>query len=459
MRRRVILLMVFIVPICSVSRGALKGGCARVDITPPLGITLIGSKGQPSDAVMDELYAKALVLSDGDHTVALLSADLLYTPLEEITRPVRDIVESKTGIPGRNVMVCGTHTHSGPEVFTRSKVPREGRLPAEQIDRSYLGVLTDKMATAVLLAHRHMRDIRIGAAVGQLPEMVYNRRPTNADGQVEMAFTLAPEVAATRSIIEGPDGQTRATFTFPHEEKHLSFGPIDPDVFVLRMEDIGGNLVGSLVDYGCHPVCVYPFESTAVSADYPGHATRLVEQGEGGTCLFALGLAGNTVPWQRGVEPCRQMGKALGGEALRRLQRIAVSDDVTLHSCCKEVSFPTKRTASGDNEIAETITTEIQVLRLGDVYVLGLPGEVVVEVGLEIKKKAGVDNLVIVTLANDAIGYVCHAQAYEEGGYEPTSGTDLAKGAGEIMIEQALVLIEDVKRLGKQAAVVSGSPG
>jgi len=458
MRRRVVSLAVLSVLLCSVGHAALRGGCGRVDITPPLGITLIGSKGQPSDAVMDELYAKALVLNDGANTVAILSADLLYTPLEEITEPVRDIVESKTGIPGQHVMVCATHTHSGPEVFTRSKVPREGRLPAEQIDRSYLKVLADKMATSVLLAHRTMRDVRIGAAIGRLPELVYNRRPTNADGQVEMAFTVPPEVAATRKIVRRPDGQVRTTFTFPNEGKQLSFGPIDPDVFVLRMEDIDGNLVGSLTDFGCHPVCVYPYESTAISADYPGHATRVVEQAEGGTALFALGLAGNAVPWQRGVEPCRQMGKALGGEALRRLQRIATRDDVTLQSLCREVSFPTKEAAPGDDSTAKSITTEIQVLRLGDVYVLGLPGEVLVEVGLEIKKRAEVENLLIVTLANDAIGYVCHAQAYEEGGYEPTSGTDLAKGAGEIMVDQALALIEDINRLTGDATVL-GSLG
>jgi len=68
-------------------------------------------------------------------------------------------------------------------------------------------------------------------------------------------------------------------------------------------------------------------------------------------------------------------------------------------------------------------------------------------VGLAIKSKAGVENLAIVTLANDAIGYVCHRAAYEEGGYEPGSGTDLAPGAGEIMVEQALALLNEIKGL------------
>jgi len=456
MKRPVLPLMTFSIfvfslaslALCSVGRASLKGGCATVEITPPLGIPLIGSKGQPSDTVMDALHARAMVLSDGRRTVAILSADLLYTPLEEITAPVREIVAAETGIPPQNVMVCATHTHSGPEVFTRSKVPNEGRLPAEQIDARYLRALVKKMAGCVRVAQRHMQEVRIGAGTGRLPEIVYNRRPTNKDGRAEMAFTLPAEVTATRRTEQRPDGRVCSVFTLPPERPPLTFGPIDPSVYVLRMEDTAGQVVGSLVGFGCHPVCIYPYESTAISADYPGHTTRAVERAGGGISLFTLGLAGNTVPLRRGVEPCAQMGKTLGAEAVKQLGQIATTDDVTLHALRREVSFPIAKSPSSDNtdsETPETIVTELQVLRLGDIYVLGLPGEVLVEVGLEIKQKADVENLVIVTLANDAIGYVCHRPAYEEGGYEPGSGTDLAPGAGEIMAEQALALLDEIQ--------------
>ncbi len=436
--------------LCSVGRAALRGGCAKVNITPPLGITLIGSKGQPSDAVMDELYAKAMVLSNGVNTVAIVSADLLYTPLEDITNPVRAAISEKTGIPGSNVMVCATHTHSGPEVFARTKVPQEGRLPASQIDRSYLQVLIRKLADSALIAHRNVQDVKLGAAIGELPEVLYNRRPAMKDGRVRMAFTLPPEVVATRKIVKTGEGDTRIAFTFGPEEEPLTFGPIDPDVLALRMEDLDGRTVGSLIGFGCHAVSIYPHLSTTVSADYPAFATRVVEQVEGGTSLFVLGLAGNAVPLQRGPGPCEDIGKALGGEALRRLQLPATTDHVTLQALSKEISLPIKTNTStndpNDVETPDLITTEVQVLRLGDLYMLGLPGEVLVEVGLAIKKKADVKNLFIVTLANDAVGYVCHAKAYEQGGYEPESGTNLAKGAGEIIIEQALTLLDEISQ-------------
>ncbi|UCE47707.1 MAG: hypothetical protein JSW47_19175, partial [Phycisphaerales bacterium] len=115
-----------------------------------------------------------------------------------------------------------------------------------------------------------------------------------------------------------------------------------------------------------------------------------------------------------------------------------------------EVAMPLKQDLSSDRimdtgEDKKHVTTEFQILKLDDVYILGLPGEVLVEIGLEIKKKAGIPKLVIIALANDPIGYVCPSQAYDEGGYESGTGTNLAKGAGEIMVRQALELIRRIK--------------
>ena len=427
----------------------LKGGCAKVNITSPLGIPLIGSYGKPSDDVLDELYAKALVLNDGSTTIAIVSTDLLYVPLEEVTNPIRKIIKDKIGIPERNVFICAIHTHSGPEVFTRSKLRPEKEVAASEIDQFYLQTLIRKTASSVMLAYKNLREVKIGAAKGQIPEILYNRRPKLVDGSVKMAFTLGPEVTATKKIETDAEGNVKVTFTLPDEEAELDFGPIDPEVCVLRVEDMDGGIVGSLVNFGCHPVCIYPYLSTTISADYPAYTTKVVEQMEGGICLFALGLAGNTVPIQRGVKPREQIGKALGGEALRRLQLVPTAGDVTLKALKKEIRFPVKTNSSSDKtrDVDETnyITTEIQVLRLGDIYILGLPGEILVEVGLEIKKRAGVEKLFVISLSNDSIGYVCHSQAYEEGGYEPVSGTNLAKGAGEIMIKQALELINQAK--------------
>ena len=435
---------------CHDARAELKGGCAKVNITPPLGIPLIGSYGKPSDDVLDELYAKALVLNGGNNTLIIVSCDLLYTPLEEITGPVRRIITEKTGVPERNILVCGTHTHSGPEVFTKSKFRTAGDRPPPAIDRYYLDTLVKKIAGSALIAFKDIRQVKIGAAKGQAPEIVYNRRPKNTDGLVKMAFTVPPEVRATRKVVVDPGGDVRTTFVLPDDKTEWTFGPIDPEVCVLRVENTAGEIVASLVNFGCHPVSIYPSLSTSVSADYPAFVTGVVELAEGGLCLFALGLAGDAVPFDRGVLPRRQIGRAVGGEALRRLQFVTTTGDITLSGLKTKVEFPTKpqaaEKAADNDEIPDPVISEIQVLRLGDIYILGLPGEVLVEVGLQIKKRAQLENLFIVTLSNDAIGYVCHSDAYDEGGYEPAGATNLAKGAGEIMIEKSLELIGRIKQ-------------
>jgi len=348
--RKVLVLVVLLVVggFCSASGGVLKGGCGKVDITPPVGIALIGSYGKASEDVLDELYARALVLDDGGTTVAIVSADLLYTPLEEITGPVRRMIKEKIGIAEENILIFATHTHSGPEVFTRSKVRADQEIDVSEIDQRYLQSLIGKIAGSVVIAHKNMQEVKIGAAMGRLPEMVFNRRPKAADGSAVMTWRVTAKVAATRRIETGSDGSTIVSFTLDSNEPDLTFGPVDPEVWVLRVEDANDNIVGSIVNYACHPVCVYPHLPTSISADFPGDATEFVERGEGGVCLFALGAAGDIVPYQRGVKAHRQIGRAIGGQAVVNLQFVETSGDVILRAIKKEIKFPTRRAASAE---------------------------------------------------------------------------------------------------------------
>jgi neutral ceramidase len=415
-------------------RASLKAGFAKVDITPPVGVWLSGyaSRNKPSEGISDELYAKALVLDDGQNKIAIVSADLLWFPLE-ITNEVRELVKKKIGISKSNVLVCATHTHFGPKV---EKIRKDWPdTPASKVDKSYVQKLTKRIAESILTAFKNLKPVKLGVVKGEISEIVYNRRTKKPDGKVAMTFRLPPA------------------------EPNLVFGPIDPQVCILRVEETNGSLLGAIVNYACHPVCgaTDNQEFYSISADYPGYTARVVEQMEGGICLFALGTAGNMNPVRiQGENHRSRIGKALGGEVLRRLQFVSTSGDIALKALKKPVIFPIKKDLQPErirdvNKPQDFLATEIQVLRIADIYILGLPGEILVEVGLEIKKRAGLKNLFIVTLSNDTIGYVCHSRAYEEGGYEPGWGTNLAKGAGEIMISEALDIIERVKT-SKQAS-------
>ena len=436
---------------CPVGRAALKGGCARVNITPPVGVWLSGYGGRdkPSDDIADELYARALVLDDGSNAVAIISVDLLWVPLE-LTNKVREIVKKKVGIPERNVLISATHTHFGPKIYTKTKIGPE--VADNTVDDAYVQTLVKKMSDSVFIARKNMQQVKIGAVRGRLPEIVYNRRTRTPDGSVKMSFTLPPEVIATKKVQHGADGSVAVTFSLPPEQPALTFGPIDPHAWVVRVENADGQIIGSIVNFACHAVSGSTFADWfySISADFPGETVRVVEQIEGGTCLFVPGTSGNIVPLERGKDARFRIGRAIAGEAVRKLQFVSTSDKVGLDAMKAEVKFPLKKSLSPDrimdtDEGKTHLVTEIQVLRLGDVYILGLPGEVLVEVGLEIKRKAGLENLIIIALSNDSIGYVCHSRAYDEGGYESGSGTNLAKGAGEIMIRHALSLLERIK--------------
>lgn len=433
------------------TRATLQGGAAKVNITPPVGVWLSGYGGRdkPSDGIVDELYARALVLNDGSNSVALVSVDLLWVPLQ-MTQKIRAMIEQKTGIPGPGVMICSTHTHFGPRLY--SKTTLGSHVEGNTVDDAYVQTLTKKIVDAVFLAHRDMKDVRLGANRSELAEIVYHRRPRNDDGSVTMAFTLPASVLATREIIRDDNGQVRVTFTDPPGQPLRTYGPIDPDLWVLRVESTAGDLLGSMVNYACHAVSGsrYPDWFYSISADFPGETTRVVEGVEGGVCLFTSGAAGDIVPLKRGKAPRYQIGRALAGATIKSLQFVPMSNAMDLDARTMTIDIPLKETLAEDRIVdadatQDHLSTELQLLRFGDVYLLGLPGEILVEVGLEIKKRAGIEKLIIASLSNDVIGYVCHAAAYDEGGYESTSGTNLARGAGELIVTQALKLISQMK--------------
>jgi hypothetical protein len=228
----------------------------------------------------------------------------------------------------------------------------------------------------------------------------------------------------------------------------------------LRVEDANGILLGSMVNFACHAVSGsrYPDWFYSISGDYPGETARVVERIEGGVCLFTSGTAGDIVPLKRGREPRYQIGRALAGAAVSGLQFVSMTDAITVEGQTTAIEIPLRQDLA-ENRIVDAaadrdaLQTEIQVLRFGDIYLLGLPGEVLVELGLELKHRASVKRLMVASLANDVIGYVCHAAAYDEGGYESVQGTNLAKGAGELIVRRALELIEQMNRAQAARAV------
>lgn len=94
----------------SSASGNLRVGVAKVDITPE-DLTNLNPLGGSFTGVHDPIHLRALVLDDGAHEVALLSADLIEAG--DMT-PVRERIERELGIPFDHIVITATHTHSAP---------------------------------------------------------------------------------------------------------------------------------------------------------------------------------------------------------------------------------------------------------------------------------------------------------------------------------------------------------
>ena len=69
----------------------------------------------------------------------------------------------------------------------------------------------------------------------------------------------------------------------------------------------------------------------------------------------------------------------------------------------------------------EACQTRLQVIRLGDLVFVGIPGEMSARLGLELRRRSPFRHTCIIGLTNENIGYIPDRRSYAEGNYEPES--------------------------------------
>ena len=81
--------------------GKLLAAVNSINITPPLGITLTGYQERDKGAagIKDELFAKVLVLDDGQEKLVMVCTDLSGVG-HDLTQSIRKIVEENSDIKG-----------------------------------------------------------------------------------------------------------------------------------------------------------------------------------------------------------------------------------------------------------------------------------------------------------------------------------------------------------------------
>jgi len=262
-------------------------------------------------------------------------------------------------------------------------------------------------------------------------------------------------------------------------------GPVDSDVAVLYFESQRTNAIATYVNFAMHPDTVGGLE---FSADYPGALSRLLGEYKGTNMVtvFANGTCGNInhvdVQWanpQKGHTEAARLGTVLAAHVFKAYTRLQPIEPSALRVRSEIVKLASPELKPSDVDSArDTVArigtknppkfleqvnvfkvldvaaregkpheVDVQVIALGDeIAWVSLPGEIFVELGLEIKKKSPFRHTVIAELANGAIGYIPNEKAYDEGNYEPVSAR-CAKGSGEKLVETAVRLLRGVKRV------------
>ncbi|MBN2582488.1 MAG: neutral/alkaline non-lysosomal ceramidase N-terminal domain-containing protein, partial [Planctomycetes bacterium] len=374
---------------------------ATADITPPVGATMVGYKPRKSTAQGHTLRAEALVCKDSaGRGWALITSDTIGYPRAYV-QDVRRLVAARTSLAAEAVIVSGTHTHSGPATSMF------GDEELEPLDVEYLESLKETLADLVARAWAAAAPATLEVAYTEAPALGSNRRIQQADG------TWANEW-------NDPDG------------KHPGY--FDPTVMLVGVRRPDKHLAALVVAYGCHPVVLGP-DSFDISADYPGYMKDTLEaQRVAETVLFVNPGGANINPRvciRVGAELPKTMGEALAAivaPAVGKLSPIASGEPrshlqpwniVRTRDALKGQQSPGRR--KGD-----TIASEIQAFRAGDLSLVSLPGELFSEYQSMLREASPTEHTLPVSLANDYIGYFPTDEAQAQGAYE----ANMAPAAG-----------------------------
>lgn len=466
------------------SQPSLYAGVAEVDITPPVGY---GQYRGPSTGVNDPLYAKAVVFQEGENMAALVVCDVIGIT-REFSSEVRLEVSQQTDIPYGNIIVAATHTHTGPVFHTDdgsvSNNPDVGYPLEEYVNKKRTGELTDgdedsyeaillrNVTRALMEAHDAMVQVDIESGSGKAEGLSFNRRFVMSDGRVR-----------TNPGVGNPDIIRPA-------------GPIDPEVGIILLRNSSDNKpLAGLINFANHTDTV---GGTEYSADYPAFlaASLSATLGDDFVSIFGQGTSGDLnhvdvveASHQEGQgRITKRIGEALSLVVKGEISNLKRSDHPQLSVRSEFVYAPLQQYTDEELRWAQqeerpsiynqrsflefrrmlkirslekmqrtgeaipptsggggwTLPVEIQVFRIGeDTAIVGMPGEVFVELGLAIKEASPFETTLVIELTNRHIAYMPTEKAFAQGSYE-TINSRLAPGGGEMMVESAIRLLNEL---------------
>lgn len=406
----------------------LRAGVAVADITPPVGVPLGGfgeaprrlavPDGDPSDfhtffapsvGVRDPIQARALVLDDGVDRVAIVAVDLFFADAGLVSVVGRKVMERGALIAPGDILVCASHTHSGPGTLTDRLFWQLAAMDLYQaaiVDHVAAGI-----ADAVVRADAASEPAALGIGTTELRGLTTNSR-----------VGISPSAR-------------------PHD--------VDPELGVIRVDRLDGQPLATIYNYAVQGLVLGP-DNLAFSADLVGEASRIIEAQGAGMALFCNGAEGDARPSiGEGETALRQGGAMLAAAVLALRSGIAIRADTDVQSRSSLVDLGPPFLLLTDRRVGDGVPEPIarvldavgqppgpvarlgpdivdrefrfQAIRIGGSVIATVPGEPITEIGLEIKHRAktlGFDHALVFGLANGHMGYITTEAEYFAGGYE-----------------------------------------
>ncbi len=391
---------------------ALRVGAAYTVLTPKEPMPLSGGVGTPAPAKgqLGDLFARAMVFEAGETRVALVGVDFLGFP-----GVLSDQVRAKVkGIPGTNILIGASHTHSGPDVYAFP----DGQ-GGHHGDMEYIAWVVDQTAAA------------INQAIDNLEPAVLKINMGEAKGKIAFNY-YAPQLYDPRcSVIQA----------------------LRPD---------SDKVIATLVNYASHPE-VLGSKRGMLSPDFCGPLYDRIEAETGGMALFMNGAQGGMVTADNRDVPedtesmwkeCIRIGELLADEALRIVADAPIQAEPDVFCASERLTFPItspliiqlfghsgldySSVSDGDS-----ISTQMNLVNIGSAQLVNIPGEALPNIGYYLKKNMPTDHPFLLGLTNDAFGYILSRvdfSSFER--YDYVSQTSLGEGTGPILIEQILGMVE-----------------
>lgn len=456
------------------AQGSLKAGASSVDITPPLGLKIVGNFNTPEAThIHDPLAAKSLVLDDGATRLAFVIVDNVGVPIEVFSAAAA-LIEAETGITPSHVLMASTHTHSAVSAGGEGS-KRRGFNQNEPLD-DYQRFVARRIADGVRIALNNLEPARIGWGSGAVPQHLFNRR-----------WRL-------KNPIKSPYGELDQVQFNPglnNPNKVEPVGGTDPEVAFFAVQAMDGRPIALLANYSLHYVGGVP--AGHISADYFAvFAKKLAAQlgvqqnSPPFVGILTNGTSGdvNNIDFSKPspsygpYEKMNVVAEDVAQEVLKVYKNIPYQDKVTLKaartSLTLKIRKPSReiyeRSLKVRNSPADTkfehslerifadraiqfyeewpdqVEVPLQVFRIGDLGIRGIPFEVFTETGLELKSKSIFKNNFTISFANGSFGYLATPAQHKLGGYETwLTVTKVEENASEKIVSELQRLEKKVK--------------